>query len=231
MSLWKRTMDYLGLGPDDAYDDYDVHDDSSRSVGRAVTGGRSPNRSSGTTGRQTTDDHVRPVPGRPTLPVARLRAAPSRSPRCRRFGVNPRPSSRTGIGGEGGASTGEPTTVRPRRFDQAQEVADRFKEGQPVIMNLESTEREVARRLIDFASGLCYGLDGSMEKVATGVYLLKPAPRRHIESATTTTKADRGPMGSLSQLAPAGSAVGPFPVAVLARGYDPDEVAGVPQRR
>ncbi len=65
-------------------------------------------------------------------------------------------------------------TVRPRRFDQAQEVADKFKDGQPVIMNLEGTEREVARRLIDFASGICYALDGSMEKVATGVYLLKP---------------------------------------------------------
>ncbi len=68
----------------------------------------------------------------------------------------------------------EPHTVRPRRFDQAQEVADKFKDGQPVIMNLEGTEREVARRLIDFASGICYALDGSMEKVATGVYLLKP---------------------------------------------------------
>ena len=68
----------------------------------------------------------------------------------------------------------EPQTVRPRRFDQAQELADKIKEGQPVIMNLEGTEREVARRLIDFASGICYALDGSMEKVATGVYLLKP---------------------------------------------------------
>lgn len=72
----------------------------------------------------------------------------------------------------------EPTTVRPRRFDQAQEVADRFKEGNPVIMNLEGADREVARRLIDFASGLCYGLDGSMEKVANGVYLLKPVAAR-----------------------------------------------------
>ena len=68
----------------------------------------------------------------------------------------------------------EPHTVRPRRFDQAQEVADKFKDGQPVIMNLEGTERDIARRLIDFASGICYALDGSMEKVATGVYLLKP---------------------------------------------------------
>jgi cell division inhibitor SepF len=72
----------------------------------------------------------------------------------------------------------EPHTVRPRRFDQAQEVADKFKDGQPVIMNLEGTERDVARRLIDFASGICYSLDGSMEKVATGVYLLKPPSPR-----------------------------------------------------
>jgi cell division inhibitor SepF len=72
----------------------------------------------------------------------------------------------------------EPTTVRPRRFDQAQELADKYKEGQPVIMNLEGADREVARRLIDFASGICYGLDGSMEKVANGVYLLKPAASR-----------------------------------------------------
>jgi cell division inhibitor SepF len=72
----------------------------------------------------------------------------------------------------------EPHTVRPRRFDQAQEVADKFKEGQPVIMNIEGTERDVARRLIDFASGICYALDGSMEKVATGVYLLKPPAQR-----------------------------------------------------
>ena len=68
--------------------------------------------------------------------------------------------------------------MRPRRFDQAQEVADKFKDGQSVILNLENTERDVARRLIDFASGVCYSLDGSMEKVATGVYLLKPAPAR-----------------------------------------------------
>jgi len=54
-------------------------------------------------------------------------------------------------------------------------VADAFKVGQPVIMNLEGSDREIARRLIDFASGLCYALDGTMEKIANGVYLLKPS--------------------------------------------------------
>jgi cell division inhibitor SepF len=68
--------------------------------------------------------------------------------------------------------------VRPRQFDSAQEIADKFKEGQPVIVNLEATDREVSRRLVDFASGLCYGLNGTMEKVASGVYLLKPAGSR-----------------------------------------------------
>lgn len=72
----------------------------------------------------------------------------------------------------------EPATVRPRTFNQAQELADRFKEGNSVILNLESADRDTARRLIDFASGVCYSLDGTMEKVATGVYLLKPAPAR-----------------------------------------------------
>ena len=72
----------------------------------------------------------------------------------------------------------EPHTVRPRRFDQAQEVADKFKDGQPVIMNLEGTEREVARRLIDFASGLTYALDGGMQRVADKVFLLTP---QHVE--------------------------------------------------
>jgi cell division inhibitor SepF len=49
-------------------------------------------------------------------------------------------------------------------------------------MNLEAADREVSRRLIDFASGLCYALEGSMEKVASGVYLLKPAPIRSARS-------------------------------------------------
>ena len=64
-----------------------------------------------------------------------------------------------------------------RATGKAQEIADRFKEGLPVIMNLENTDRDVSRRLIDFASGICYGLNGSMEKVASGVYLLKPLNR------------------------------------------------------
>ena len=62
----------------------------------------------------------------------------------------------------------------PKRFNEAREIADRFKNGIPVIMNLQGTDDAVARRLVDFASGLVYGLDGKIEMVANRVYLLTP---------------------------------------------------------
>jgi cell division inhibitor SepF len=73
------------------------------------------------------------------------------------------------------ASTGAIHKSEPRRFNEAREVADRFKEGTAVIMNLQSTDDAIARRLVDFASGLVYGLDGKIEMVANRVYLLTPA--------------------------------------------------------
>ncbi len=62
----------------------------------------------------------------------------------------------------------------PKRFNEAREVADRFKAGVAVIMNLQGTDDTIARRLVDFASGLVYGLDGKIEMVANRVYLLTP---------------------------------------------------------
>ena len=69
----------------------------------------------------------------------------------------------------------KPLINPPRAFNDAQEVGDRFRDGQPVIVNLEGVERELSRRIIDFTSGLCYALNGRMERVANGVYLLTPA--------------------------------------------------------
>ena len=63
----------------------------------------------------------------------------------------------------------------PRRFNEARELGDRFKEGVAVIMNLQETEDAIARRLVDFASGLVFARDGKIELVATRVYLLTPA--------------------------------------------------------
>jgi cell division inhibitor SepF len=64
--------------------------------------------------------------------------------------------------------------VLPRSFNDAQQIADRFKDSVPVILNLQSADSELSKRLIDFASGLTYALDGSMQRVADKVFLLTP---------------------------------------------------------
>lgn len=73
------------------------------------------------------------------------------------------------------AANARPRVVRPSSFNEAQLVADGFKVNQPVVMDLQDADRDLARRLIDFASGLCYGLGGQMERLDTQVYLLTPA--------------------------------------------------------
>jgi cell division inhibitor SepF len=65
--------------------------------------------------------------------------------------------------------------VLPRSFNDAQQVADKFKDAIPVILNLQGTDPELSKRLIDFASGLTYALDGGMQRVADKVFLLTPA--------------------------------------------------------
>jgi cell division inhibitor SepF len=64
--------------------------------------------------------------------------------------------------------------IAPSGFNDAQEIGDKLKANQPVIVNLQTVDRDLARRLIDFASGLAYGLGGQMERVADQVFLLTP---------------------------------------------------------
>jgi cell division inhibitor SepF len=64
--------------------------------------------------------------------------------------------------------------VIPKSFNDAQQVADRFKDSIPVILNLQGTEVDLAKRLIDFASGLTYALDGGMQRIADKVFMLTP---------------------------------------------------------
>jgi len=64
--------------------------------------------------------------------------------------------------------------VVPRSFNDAQSIADKFKESVPVIVNLQGTDPELSKRLIDFSSGLTYALNGSMQRVADKVFLLTP---------------------------------------------------------
>ncbi|HEV3479370.1 MAG TPA: cell division protein SepF [Gaiellaceae bacterium] len=65
--------------------------------------------------------------------------------------------------------------VVPRSFNDAQTIADRFKDYTPVILNLQGVDSELSKRLIDFASGLTYALDGGMQRIADKVFLLTPA--------------------------------------------------------
>jgi cell division inhibitor SepF len=64
--------------------------------------------------------------------------------------------------------------VVPRSFNDAQQIADKFKDSIPVILNLQSSDQDLSKRLIDFASGLTYALDGGMQRVADKVFLLTP---------------------------------------------------------
>lgn len=161
MSIFKRAMDYLGLGDDDAYDDYDDvevdesrrhdYDDPSRPTGRQIT---------------PRDSDPVPPPRRIGLDDSSIQPRP----------ISGRPTSTVRTVGGGGAP-GEPYTVKAIRFNDIQEVANRFRDGHPVILNTEGCDADVARRMVDFSSGSCYGLHGKIEKVARGVYVLKPSPR------------------------------------------------------
>lgn len=76
-------------------------------------------------------------------------------------------------------SVGEDSDVKvhlviPRNFNDAQQVADQFKRSVPVILNLQTTDHELSKRMIDFCSGLTYSLDGGMQRIAEKIFLLTP---------------------------------------------------------
>ena len=64
--------------------------------------------------------------------------------------------------------------VIPKSFNDAQQIADKFKDSIPVVLNLQGIESDLSKRLIDFASGLTYALDGGMQRIAEKVFLLTP---------------------------------------------------------
>jgi cell division inhibitor SepF len=170
-SMWRRAMLYLGLGPDDEYDEYEPMDEPAPGPMRSAAPVQSrypatppvshempmepdlgPSRSVRTIGTQ----QVRPQPvGDGGDPAARPRTADVRP-------LQP-------------VQTAKPHVVAPTSFNHAQEVADKLKVNLPVIVNLQNVDRELSRRIIDFASGLCYGVGGQMERVANQVFLLTPS--------------------------------------------------------
>ena len=74
----------------------------------------------------------------------------------------------------GGGGDVQVHLVIPRNFNDAQQVADQFKRKVPVILNLQTTDHELSKRMIDFSSGLTYALDGGMQRIAEKIFLLTP---------------------------------------------------------
>jgi cell division inhibitor SepF len=157
-SMWRKGMHFLGLGPDDEYDalgaDYDVDlreapiEEGAAAV-RPLPRERAPER---VVEREPERGGAVATVARPRTAVVRPLAGASTAP-----------------------APVKPHTVAPTSFDQAQEVGDHYKTGTPVILNLQGVERDLTRRMVDFASGLCYGIGGQMERVGLHIYLLTPA--------------------------------------------------------
>ncbi len=116
--------------------------------------------------------------------VRRLHASRRRGPEFDDWS-DPEEAQRTAVLRAGGGSRRAPleavasASVRvhlvvPRSFNDAQSIADKFKETVPVILNLQGTDTELSKRLIDFSSGLTYALNGGMQRIADKVFLLTP---------------------------------------------------------
>lgn len=168
-SMWRRAMLYLGLGPDDEYDDYDSDDESMPERGRpAPTQSRYP----------AGGPPMRDVEREPEMSgsgTVRTIGAPAVRPQPSGSGGDPSERPRTAVVRPlQPVSAAKPHVVAPTSFNHAQEVADKLKVNQPVIVNLQNVDRDLSRRIIDFASGLCYGIGGQMERVANQVFLLTP---------------------------------------------------------
>ena len=123
-------------------------------------------------------DYEAGQPSAPVAPVANTASqsstAPSTTPAPNRAPVTPlrRPTAaRT----TGATEMNEILTVHPRQYKDAQVIAEHFRDGIPVIINLSQMSEPDARRLVDFASGLSQGLYGKIERVTGKVFLLSPA--------------------------------------------------------
>ncbi len=64
--------------------------------------------------------------------------------------------------------------MQPENFEDARDIANHLKSKKPVVMNLENVDRDVARRIVDFLSGAVYALDGNIQKVSNGIFLIAP---------------------------------------------------------
>ncbi|HJV13210.1 MAG TPA: cell division protein SepF [Propionibacteriaceae bacterium] len=162
----KRAAAWLGLVTDDRYTDYDeaAYDDAAN-YDEVV--------------EEDISDEQRPVSERP---------APHKPASDRPATVTPLESRRQTAAASSVSSAGTTTlaphartadvsritTVHPRTYNEARIIGEHFRDGVPVIMNLSDMEDVDAKRLVDFAAGLIFGLRGSIERVTSKVFLLSP---------------------------------------------------------
>lgn len=171
-SMMRRAMLYLGLAPEEDYDDISRELDDVEDAGPVmVTRTAEPEEAYARPSAQPAAQQGAPEPVSPggvrTISREAAQASGARvAPQAGGAGASVRTIPVTHA---------KPHVVAPKSFNDAQTVADRLRGDQPVIMNLQDVDRELRRRLIDFASGLSYGLSGRMDRVADGVYLLSPA--------------------------------------------------------
>ena len=182
-SFMKKTMAYLGLVDDD-YDDYEDYDPRSPSaVGRAT---QRPAGSHDDVDEPppVTKPRIRTLTPSETVGTATAAAAPSVSSRPTMGSSSVRPISPESAGAR-------VHIVAPGRFADAQEIANRLMNNQPVIVNMQSADRDLQRRMIDFCSGVTYALSGGMERVADEVFLLTPSNVK-VSDEERQRLADRG---------------------------------------
>jgi cell division inhibitor SepF len=159
--LWSRTLVYFGIAEEEEWDE-DGYVTSEQLEERPSSRRRDRER-----------QNVRRLPSAPEADEwggEEAELEPESAPQRRRRGEERQPRLRS-------VDPGPPAKVHlvvPRSFNDAQQIADRFKAQMPVIVNLQGADTELSKRLIDFASGLTYALDGSMQRIADKVFLLTP---------------------------------------------------------
>ena len=160
MPMFRTAMVWLGLVDDDEYDgdDEQYYLDEEYDDGADVAPVPAPARAGAA--RPAAESPVTVFRGRHARPEADTAVATV--PRPSAVKAIPMPTTRVHV-------------MDPRGFNDAQEVGDRLKNGQPVILNLQGVDRDLQRRLIDFSSGLAYALSGTMSKAADQVFLLTPS--------------------------------------------------------
>ncbi|HEY3962801.1 MAG TPA: cell division protein SepF [Gaiellaceae bacterium] len=156
--LWNRTLVYFGIAEEDEYWDEEEHT-AEESLEQTYRERPNVRRLTPRRRGQDFDDWTESEADAPTRHVARQAARAAR-PQMEIVPNNP--------------SSVRVHLVLPRSFNDAQQIADRFKQSIPVILNLQGTDTELSKRLIDFASGLTYALNGGMQRVADKVFLLTP---------------------------------------------------------